>query len=62
MLDQQGNGHDNRMMVGFRRYKNLLPQPRHQTYPEGYRVALERMVDEPYAEITAWRSWDGNER
>ncbi|HIX15897.1 MAG TPA: hypothetical protein H9740_09295, partial [Candidatus Hungatella pullicola] len=24
MLNQQGNGHDNRTMVRFRRYKNLL--------------------------------------
>ena len=30
MLNQQGNGHDNRTMVRFRRYKNLLLQTNRQ--------------------------------
>ena len=45
MLNQQGNGHDNRTMVRFRRYKNLLLQTNRQKgrlhsennpYPEGH--------------------------
>ena len=45
LLNQQGNGHDNRTMVRFRRYKNLLLQTNRQKgrlhsennpYPEGH--------------------------